>query len=172
MVSSGSVAEELNEKGNLDKTKSVEQLQQLEQSSKGLVKGSVFGMYLKSGANVCVLLIIASLFLITQFLASGADYWVSYWTAQEELREYNSAQSRTANLTLVDDPIVDTFSGNQDPTLSTNETVNLLTNGRQDNFLYDLYGLISTQWCINIHGSLMAGLFVFALIRFVYTSDH
>lgn len=57
----------------------VEQPQQLEASSRGKVEGSIFGMYLKSGANWFVLSVIASLFLLTQVLASGADYWVSYW---------------------------------------------------------------------------------------------
>lgn len=59
--------------------KSVEALQQMETSSKGKVKGSVSGTYLKSGANFFILAIIFILFILTQTLASGADYWVSFW---------------------------------------------------------------------------------------------
>ncbi len=62
-----------------EKGKSVEVLQQMEASSKGQVKGSVSGTYLTSGANFFVLAIIFILFGLTQVLASGADYWVSFW---------------------------------------------------------------------------------------------
>lgn len=54
-------------------------MEQLEASSKGQVRGSVGGAYLRSGANWCVLFIIMVLFLLTQLVASGADYWVSFW---------------------------------------------------------------------------------------------
>lgn len=59
--------------------KSVEALQQMEATSKGQVKGSISGTYLKSGANFCVLAVVFILFILTQVLASGADYWVSFW---------------------------------------------------------------------------------------------
>lgn len=78
-VSSKSVEEGLDEIETTDKDKSVEQLQQLELSSKGMVKGSVFAMYLRSGSNLCGLFVVMMLFLITQVMASAADYWVSYW---------------------------------------------------------------------------------------------
>lgn len=59
--------------------KSADPLQQMEASSKGQVKGSVSGTYFRSGANIFVLFIIFILFGLTQMLASGADYWVSFW---------------------------------------------------------------------------------------------
>ncbi|KAJ6642101.1 ATP-binding cassette sub-family C member 4 [Pseudolycoriella hygida] len=70
--------------------KPVEALQQMEASSKGKVKGSVSGTYLTSGANYFVLAIVFILFLLTQALASVSDYWVSFWTSQEELRQFYS----------------------------------------------------------------------------------
>lgn len=79
MISAKSLEEGLDANEATEKTKSVEQLQQLELSSKGKVKGSVFAMYLRSGSNAFVLFIIILLFLMTQLMASGADYWVSYW---------------------------------------------------------------------------------------------
>lgn len=70
----------LSDGGTADENgKSVEVLQQMEASSKGQVKGSVSGIYLKSGANFFVLAIVFILFILTQVLASGADYWVSFW---------------------------------------------------------------------------------------------
>ena len=60
----------------------------LEGTSKGTVQGSVFFKYLLFSANLFVMLIIIMLFVVAQGFASGADYWVSYWTSQEEQRTY------------------------------------------------------------------------------------
>lgn len=61
------------EDGN--KTEGVE----MEASSKGKVKGSIAGNYFKAGAHWSILFVLAISFLIVQFLASAADYWVSIW---------------------------------------------------------------------------------------------
>lgn len=53
--------------------------QELEASSKGKVKGSLFLQYLQSGAHSPVLLLLFCLFLTAQILASGADYFVAFW---------------------------------------------------------------------------------------------
>lgn len=52
---------------------------QMEDSSKGKVKGSVSWSYFTAGAHWFILIILASSFLIVQMFASGADYWVSVW---------------------------------------------------------------------------------------------
>lgn len=52
---------------------------QMEASSKGTVKGSVTLNYFKAGAHWSMLVTLTIAFLITQFLASAADYWVSVW---------------------------------------------------------------------------------------------
>lgn len=52
---------------------------QMEASSKGKVKGSIAANYFAAGAHWSILFVIGLLFLIVQFLASAADYWVSIW---------------------------------------------------------------------------------------------
>lgn len=52
---------------------------QLEDSSKGKVKGSLIMSYFRAGGNWLVLCILIFLFVFAQFLASAVDYWVSYW---------------------------------------------------------------------------------------------
>lgn len=52
---------------------------QMEESSKGKVKGSMSAAYFKAGAHWTVLLVIAFSFIFVQVLASGADYWVGIW---------------------------------------------------------------------------------------------
>lgn len=51
----------------------------MEASSKGKVKGSVAVNYFTSGANWFCLSVLGVAFLITQLLASAADYWVAIW---------------------------------------------------------------------------------------------
>lgn len=60
----------------------------MEKSSKGQVKGNRTNNYFGAGAHWFVLFLLCLLFIITQFIASGADYWVSYFTKQEELRVF------------------------------------------------------------------------------------
>lgn len=52
---------------------------QIEDSSKGKVKGSLALNYFKAGGNWLTLSILLFSFVLVQFLASAADYWVSIW---------------------------------------------------------------------------------------------
>ncbi|GLG97904.1 Probable multidrug resistance-associated protein lethal(2)03659 [Gryllus bimaculatus] len=59
----------------------------MEESSKGQIQGkSVYKEYVRSGSNICINLTLAFLFLSTQILVCGVDYFVSLWTYQDELR--------------------------------------------------------------------------------------
>lgn len=62
-----------------NKAKSMENIQQMESSSKGKVAGSLIGNYFRSGGNLISLVLVGILFICAQFLASIADYWVSFW---------------------------------------------------------------------------------------------
>lgn len=63
---------------NIKNEKSTEDFQ-MEASSKGQVAGSLAMKYFNSGAHWSILFILLFSFIITQVLASGADYWVSIW---------------------------------------------------------------------------------------------
>ena len=52
---------------------------QLEESSKGKVKGSIALNYFRAGSHWSILIVLGILFLVVQLLASAADYWVSIW---------------------------------------------------------------------------------------------
>jgi hypothetical protein len=45
----------------------------------GSVTSKVYGTYLRSGGNWCVILTTLLLFILTQALASACDYWITYW---------------------------------------------------------------------------------------------
>lgn len=52
---------------------------QMEESSRGKVKGSISAAYFKAGAHWTALFVLAFSFIFVQVLASAADYWVSVW---------------------------------------------------------------------------------------------
>lgn len=56
-----------------------EKLAKLEDTSKNKTKDSTLKTYFLSGANIYVLGLVLILFISTQILASGCDYWVAYW---------------------------------------------------------------------------------------------
>ncbi|KAJ1519078.1 hypothetical protein ONE63_011320 [Megalurothrips usitatus] len=58
----------------------------IEVTSRGKVKGSMLLAYLLSGANALGVAVTAAMFLAAQAAGSGVDYFVGFWTNQEELR--------------------------------------------------------------------------------------
>ncbi|XP_055306698.1 ATP-binding cassette sub-family C member 4-like [Sitodiplosis mosellana] len=116
---------------------------ELEASSKGKVHGSIAGNYFKAGAHWSILFLLGISFLIVQFLASAADYWVAIWTRQEEMRvyqrEHNSTQSNEFDVS--------------DNTVTTPPDT------------ADLSYTLTTEICIYVHGAIMAALFLFAITR-------
>lgn len=55
----------------------VAQPENVEQMSKGKVKGSVAVNYIKAGSNYFVIAFLLMLFIVTQVVVSFSDYWVS-----------------------------------------------------------------------------------------------
>lgn len=86
-------------------------------------------------------------------------------TSQEELRQYYGSQEKTVTGLKIGENYAREFMPNTNHNDISNSTKSVLANPRQDDTLDGLYGLISTDWCIYIHGALMAGLFTFALLR-------
>ncbi|RZB39027.1 multidrug resistance-associated protein [Asbolus verrucosus] len=57
-----------------------------EESSKGKVHGSLFFKYLLAGGNFIFVSVVLILYLVAQALASGVDFFVSFWVNIEEAR--------------------------------------------------------------------------------------
>lgn len=125
-----------------------EQTVQMESSSKGIVKGSNTLNYFKAGAHWSVLGSLAILFVIVQLFASGADYWISYFTKQEEIRLFNAKENDL--MSAVRDENSLHVAGLNDTTA---------------NHHMNDSPLLSTDMCLYIHGGLMLGLFILASIR-------
>lgn len=56
-----------------------DEVAKLEDISKNKSRDSTFITYFRSGANHYVLTLILTLFILSQVLASGCDYWVAFW---------------------------------------------------------------------------------------------
>ncbi|GLV41553.1 uncharacterized protein CBL_06782 [Carabus blaptoides fortunei] len=89
---------------------------------KGSMSGSVYLQYLRAGGSVSFLLFLLLSLLVAQLASSGADYWVTYWTNQEETRHYaDTILSRAyANETLQTNPY--NFTDTTEDYLSTTVT--------------------------------------------------
>lgn len=138
------------------KEEAAEAPQNLELSSKGAVKGSLIGNYFRYGSNICVVVFIFGLFVLTQFIVSVADFWVSYWTAQEELRTFlSNATIATINGTSLlvkgDKDIFDVIDSN---TIDSNKLKTESENA-----------LLSTEMCMYIHGGIIVGIFTIGILR-------
>ncbi|XP_055378030.1 ATP-binding cassette sub-family C member 4-like [Condylostylus longicornis] len=131
--------------------------QNLEQSSKGTVKGSLIGNYLRAGAHFVIVGFVLCLFLITQAAVSLADFWVSFWTSQEELRDYlNQNQTMLKGSKVGNNDEVSKISIKQ--LQDHMDRISHLNEIRKDS-------LINTDTCIYIHGAIILSIFTIGIIR-------
>lgn len=136
--------------GEKEKSKSPEDNQNMEMSSKGTVQGSVLLNYVRCGANPLILLGLLLLFIATQIAASGADFWVAFWTSQEEQRIF-LRQNGTSDGGEV--------SERANGTVVLEETMpDLDVDLPQES-------LMSTETCMAIHGALVVSIFLVAISR-------
>ena len=137
------------DKDEKEKSNSPEQAENVEESSKGKANGNVLYNYIKAGApNILYMFFLFLLFVLTQFLASAADFWVSFWTSQEELRAFylrgNGSDVTASTIELV--------------SMNATETELPIHDERLDS-------LLSTEMCMYIHGALVISLFFVAIFR-------
>lgn len=57
-----------------------------EDQADGTLALRVWGTYFLAGGNICLLLFTAFMLVFSQVVVSGSDYFVTYWTRQEERR--------------------------------------------------------------------------------------
>lgn len=118
----------------------------VEEMSKGRIKGNVTMNYLKSGGNMFKLAFGVFLFALTQAIASASDYWVGFWTQQEMMRRLQQEATenfKETNLTLI-------------------PAINVTTALSSDS------DLLSSETLLYVGGFLIASLFVFAIIRSIF----
>lgn len=134
------------DKSEKEKSKSPEDNQNIEMSSKGVVQGSVLLNYVRCGANPVIVFGLLLLFIATQIAASGADFWVAYWTSQEEQRIFLRQNGTDAVASIRANS-----SGVLEATMPEGDTVE--------------EPLLSTDLCMAVHGGLVISVFLIAISR-------
>nr|CAD7259046.1 unnamed protein product [Timema shepardi] len=105
------------------------------------VERSLLLDYFRCGASRAVLTMTAALFFLTQAACSGADYWTSFWTVQEETRHYHH--------------FTNNYSG-----VEANDS--LL---QESNFILERYDLYSTEFCLYMYLGIILVMFVASIVR-------
>ncbi|XP_032663383.1 multidrug resistance-associated protein 4-like isoform X2 [Odontomachus brunneus] len=71
---------------NVDEDAEEEEPQETEELlAKGSMSKSVYWKYLRSGSSIIMIIVFLVFAIVGQIGSSGCDYWVGYWTRQEEL---------------------------------------------------------------------------------------
>ncbi|XP_046989234.1 ATP-binding cassette sub-family C member 4-like [Schistocerca americana] len=118
----------------------------MEATTKGVVKTSPYIGYFSSGTNYFVLFILMLMFICAQGLASGADYYISYWTTQEEARLARIIEMQNNN---------GTTDGGNILVISSEDGVNI----------QGIDNILDTDTYIFIYIGIIAALFLIAFTR-------
>lgn len=92
-----------------------------EMRSTGTVGWGVYGAYLTAGGSFCLTTFCVLLCILTQILASGGDYWITYWVNLEE--KYNPFQEHAGVTPLNAISTTTTTTTSLPPVLTKNFTL-------------------------------------------------
>ena len=126
-----------------------------EMRSSGSVTLAVYWKYFKAGGGCFSFFLFMLSCVITQFLFSGSDYWLSLWTDAEQLRAAGPKNSTVNSTAFIEDPE------------SYNTTAYPEKEGDSSAYTEWLEEL-DTYTGIYVFTILTAGLFVFSLIRAIH----
>lgn len=119
-----------------------ETVENLEGTSRGIIKGSLFFNYFKSGANWFFIITVGFLFLATQALASYNDFFMKILTNEEEQRYKNFHDVLSLN--------------NSDfPTLNSTKSVHNYTIAPALTDIYIYTGIVISIFVVGISRSLL-----------------
>ncbi|KAL6264110.1 hypothetical protein P5V15_004188 [Pogonomyrmex californicus] len=85
---------------NDEDTEEIEPQETEELLVKGNLSKSVYWQYFRSGGTIIMIASFLFCLILGQIGSNGCDYWVGYWTRQEEIRIKNLQYNSTNNLTM------------------------------------------------------------------------
>ncbi|KAF5287553.1 hypothetical protein FQA39_LY15882 [Lamprigera yunnana] len=137
-----------------------------EQRSSGSVSSFVYKMYFKCGANCFCIFLLVVLFLLAQFFASSADYFITYWVNLEQKRSENGnyhnlmlmKSNQTNHSVHVSDAIL-TFVSPNNSNIMDLVTGNVTISGS------DSFWFFSRQTCIYVYSGIALAVIVVTLTR-------
>ena len=148
-----------------------------ESRSTEAVKIEIYWKYFHAGAGYVSLLLFVIIFLISQVLFIGTDYWLTLWTDAEELRYLRSSNLTETNAT--EDYLTDmnmTESSWPDFNITESSLLNFFTDESNLTDLNITDGTVVSDWIENIdtttgvyvYSIMIGGLFFFIMIRTTY----
>nr|AHB63235.1 multidrug resistance-associated protein [Chrysomela lapponica] len=130
---------------------------------------SPFKDYCKAPRNVCLLVVVIISLILAQTVCSGADYWSSFWTRQEEIRHSTRAHPVSdSSQVLQFVPL-----GNQTISLDSNKYTNENRDFSFDTFFDQvildnrIYKLLKTDYSMGVYGFLIIAAIIFTIGRSV-----
>lgn len=133
--------------------------------SKGKMKASVYLKYFRSGASPFVLFLLLLVLIIGQMASSGADYWVTLWTNQEELRRYYKDKALEANAWSRFEEVNGTLTSNESLVLN-DSTTNDMFGSNATRFVEP--ELLETDTAIYIYTGFILGSVFITSIRSIF----
>lgn len=99
---------------------------------RGKISSKVYKEYLHHGGNYFILFVLLLFFIISQVATTGNDYWVSYWTNLEDLRQHedtaNADQINKKYMNMRNDSfLASIFTLNSDGLLSKIDAIYVYT---------------------------------------------
>ncbi|XP_011647242.1 multidrug resistance-associated protein 4-like isoform X2 [Pogonomyrmex barbatus] len=85
---------------NDEDTEEIEPQETEELLVKGNLSKSLYWQYFRSGSTIIMIASFLFCLILGQIGSNGCDYWVGYWTRQEEIRIKNLQYNSTNNLTM------------------------------------------------------------------------
>ncbi|XP_025405942.1 probable multidrug resistance-associated protein lethal(2)03659 isoform X3 [Sipha flava] len=122
-----------------------------ETRSSGNISLTVYSSYFSAGGNICKITFLLFMCVFTQVLASGGDYWITFWVNLEEHVFHYVNNVDNNMLTKMDNS---TFTSTDNSTSTTDEVSNIL-----------LGWTISRQTCIIVFAVFTFSMILATLIR-------
>ncbi|CAL8127054.1 unnamed protein product [Orchesella dallaii] len=122
------------------------QQQHEEATTAGEIGLPLYWKYISAGASCFGLLLLFSSNILVQFLFSGSDYWLQYWTKMEESRAPISAQ--IAELNSTDQEIIITVS-DKPMAINASEVLDYIEGSRTTQ-VYIYCGLVGTLFIVSL----------------------
>ncbi|XP_071455642.1 ATP-binding cassette sub-family C member 4-like [Hetaerina americana] len=124
----------------------------------GSVDSTVYKKYFSAGGNGCVITFVFALFILAQLLASGCDFWVTFWTNMEELRWLEEQSNAMDGVTSSYMLSVGNATSEENSTEIYTTEIPLLGGT-------PIYKIFTTDVCIYIYSSLVLACILISMAR-------
>lgn len=120
-----------------------------EEIAKGQISFEVYKRYFKAGGSICLRVSVLLIAILAQVATSGVDYWVTFWTNQEGLKQSVNYPNFPSNFSRSDIEIVGRLDSN----------ASVVSKDREQHSFY------TTNTNIAIYSGIISCCIVFTLVR-------